>query len=165
MVRMGGIEACGENGQEHQMPGELEPLGREHRAEAFRHAQYNSTIKVPHSEPTPPMTTASKAKISWAGRAAGVGRDRMASRARASPASATAIAAAARCTFCALIPDNSAASGSEEVALIARPSFVRLNMSCNEASTATAIANVITGSFPTEMSKGNCQLAQDNEPM
>src|ERR1043165_4214347 len=50
--------------------------------------------KVPHSEPKPPMTTASNAKISWVGPLAGSKVERMARKAPARAAVATAIAVA-----------------------------------------------------------------------
>ncbi|MNL73256.1 hypothetical protein D3C87_1986920 [compost metagenome] len=89
----------------------------------------------------------------------------MARNAPAKPASATAIAAAARCTACASMPLSSAASGSLDVARIARPSLEKLSTSCSVPSTATATAKVITGNCPTLRPKGNCQLAQDRLPI
>ena len=49
---------------------------------------------VPHSEPMPPMTTASKAKISWVGPLAGSNVDRVARKRPAIVAVPTAIAVA-----------------------------------------------------------------------
>ena len=75
-------------------PARIEYCGSIVRADGLGDAEHDAATRVPHSEPSPPMTTASKAKMSWVGPLDGSKVERMARKAPASVAVPTAIAVA-----------------------------------------------------------------------
>ena len=93
---------------------------------------------VPHRDPKPPMTTASKAKMSWVGPLEGSTTARMARKAPARAAVTTAMPAARAYTLRESTPTSSAVSGSWAVARMARPSEVRARNRCSPPSTIMA---------------------------
>ena len=80
---------------------------------------------VPHSDPMPPITTASNAKMSWVGPLTGSNTERMPRKRPPRAAIATAIAVARAYTLRLSMPTSSAASASSAVARITHPARVR----------------------------------------
>src|SRR5206468_5637528 len=104
--------------------------------------------RVPHSDPSPPMMTASNANSSRSGPLLGTKVVRIP---RNTPATATmpsAIAIASPYRLRLLIPISSAASWSSDVARNARPSDVRLTKSWRPTRISTATTKVMSGNHP-----------------
>src|SRR5690606_30852913 len=119
---------------------------------------------VPQSEPRPPITTASNAKISRDGPVAGSKDERIANISPASATVAKAMAVATPYTCRLSAPTRFAVSRSSEEARSIRPSPVRDRNTWMPASTAQASRNVTSGSQPTVMEPASWNEEVANAP-
>src|SRR6266446_3733227 len=115
--------------------------------------------RVPHSDPSPPMMTASKANSSRSGPLLGPKVVRMPRKTPATPTMARARAMATPYRRRLSIPISSAASWSSEVARSARPSDVPLMNSWRPITISTATTNVMSGNQPIASSLPIAMLA------
>ena len=146
------------------MAGQHPPAGGELRPQVWATPRTSPPASVPQIDPSPPMTTASKAKISRVGPMLGV---KVVRTPRNRPATATvarAMAVAMANTWRGSRPTRLAASGSSEVARNERPSRVRLSTSCRPTRTATAVTRVSSGNQPTASRSLTRMLAFSSRP-
>ena len=121
-------------------------------------------IKVPHSDPMPPITTASNAKISefvpWYGSKVPIVPMNTPARA----AVATAIPITVAKTGRTLMPTSRAVSRSSAVARTVRPQDVRDSSSCRPDRTAQAVRNAVMNSQDTVIWPPMRKLARASRP-
>ena len=130
---------AGQHDEEDEVPGEDRVLRVDVAPTVCATPRTMPPTSVPHSEPSPPMITASNAKMSWVGPLVGSKQEWMARNAPASVGGAHRDRRRARVdATSAGTPTSSAVSGSWAVARISRPNAVRRSKSCSPPSTATA---------------------------
>src|SRR5207302_2967182 len=142
------IKPCGRSAstaRKTRWPASTPPPGATWAPTAWATPRMMPPTSVPQSEPTPPMMTASKAKIRRDGPALGSNDDELPSARPASATVANAIAAAIPNTWRVFTPASDEASWSSADALIARPIAVRERKSCKPMSTTTAVTKIMRG--------------------
>src|SRR5439155_16228724 len=142
------IKPCGRSAstaRNTRWPASTPPLGSIRAPTACATPRMMPPTSVPQSEPTPPMMTASKAKIRRDGPALGSNDDELPSARPASATVANAMAAAIPNTWRVFTPAIDEASWSSADARIARPIAVRERKSCKPMSTTTAVTKIMRG--------------------
>src|SRR5438552_1759249 len=142
------IRPCGRSAstaRKTRWPASTPPLGSIRAPTACATPRMMPPTSVPQREPTPPMMTASKAKIRRDGPALGSNDDELPSARPASATVAKAIAAAMPNTWRVLTPAIAEASWSSADARIDRPIAVRERKSCRPTRTTTAVTKIKRG--------------------